>query len=154
MQFCVRFVAKSRSCDITKSCRLISHSLVCLSHIHKFLNDLTFVQFADLRQFQELAAFKMGVTPAKDCKDPFKRTEGGVAVLVLLGLSPIAFCVLIFAISVFLILAEPEYLYTQSPCVAEPHACVCVPASVRVSVPVRVAEPLPVFVSLSLSLSL
>ncbi len=45
------------------------------------------MQFADLRQFQELTAFKMGVTPVKDCKDPFKRTEGGVAVLVLLGLS-------------------------------------------------------------------
>ena len=106
------------------------------------------MQFGDLRQFQELTAFKMGVTPVKDCKDPFKRTEGGVAVLLLLGLSN---CFLRSYVCHFLvtwqvlILAEREYLYTQSPCVAEPHACACVPVSVRV------AEPLPVFVSVPFS---
>jgi hypothetical protein len=63
------------------------------------------MQFADLRQFQELTAFKMGVTPVKDCKDPFKRTEGGVAVLVLLGLSNCCLCYYLLTWQVFLILA-------------------------------------------------
>ena len=88
------------------------------SHSQVFFHDLTvltFVQFADLRQFQELTAFKMGVTPVKDCKDPFKRTEGGVAVLVLLGLSNFFLrsylCHFLVTWQVFLILAE-QYLYT------------------------------------------
>jgi hypothetical protein len=43
------------------------------------------MQFADLRQFQELTfgngGLSMGTTKVEDCAAKYKRTEGGVTVL-------------------------------------------------------------------------